>query len=71
MSDALKVMGFVIIATGLYFGVYDGLIEPNLPGHHFDSGDKMELILGGSLVYLGLIGFVLSEVSEKIKTQTK
>jgi hypothetical protein len=52
----------LVVLVGLYFAVYEGMIEPILPGHHFGSGDAMEL--GGGLlgVIAGLGSVALGEI---------
>lgn len=65
-SVALSIFSFIIIAIGLYVGVYDGLIEPMQPGHTFAQGDKMQLAAGFALLFLGCLGLVVSQIASKV-----
>jgi len=43
----LSLIGWAMAAIGFcYYVVYEAIIEPNLPDHHFGLGDFFEL-LGG------------------------
>lgn len=65
-SLVLEVIGGIVILAGLYYFVYEGLIEPFQQGHRFTSGDKLDLIIGGALILIGLIGFVVGETSKVV-----
>lgn len=65
----LRIFSFIIIAVGLYYGGYGGLIEPNLPGHSYGTENKIQLALGLSVIFLGLIGLVLSQVADIVLKQ--
>lgn len=66
MQIVLLIFGVIVMLAGAYFGIFEGIIEPNQKGHSFGSGDKIELVLGFALIYLGLIGIVLSSVFDKV-----
>lgn len=66
LSDIIIVLGLIIVAVGLYYFGYEGIIEPNEKGHHFGRGDMLQLIAGAVGVYLGLIGVLLGLLTYKV-----
>lgn len=62
----LRIFSFIIIAVGLYYGGYEGLIEPMQPGHSFSEGDKIQLAIGFALTFLGLLGLVVSQIADSV-----
>jgi len=63
VSVILKIVGWAIILPGLYFAVYEGIIEPHQPGHNFGSGDMIEIAAGSLLVLFGLGAATLGEIA--------
>lgn len=66
LAGILITLGAIIAVAGFCFSGYEGIIEPNQPGHSFGTGDKLELVIGAVVMYLGLIGVVLGVLSIKI-----
>jgi hypothetical protein len=52
----------MLFAVGSYFLVYEGLIEPNLPGHRFTHNDLIQLASGGGAVFFGLLKISFGEL---------
>ncbi|MCO5230671.1 MAG: hypothetical protein M9958_05905 [Chitinophagales bacterium] len=51
------------ILIGLYFFLYEGIVEPLfLPGHHFSNDDSFQLILGFILITISLFVQTFCEV---------
>ena len=62
----LRVLGVVVLAAGTYLGIYQGIIEPLRPGHHFLRGDLLQLAAGLVLILLGLMSVVLGEAVTRL-----
>ncbi|MBW2569929.1 MAG: hypothetical protein JRE47_11340 [Deltaproteobacteria bacterium] len=62
LSILLRIGGWLLVIVGLYFAVYEGIIEPNQPGHRFDSGDQMQLITGFIQVISGICVVAFGEI---------
>ena len=43
ISGLLRFFGWIIAFGGGYLAVYEGIIEPSQPGHHFGGGDMMQI----------------------------
>ncbi len=61
IASILKTVGWLLIAAGIYYGIWQGIIEPMLPKHSFMPGDMAELIGGVSAIVSGLILLFFSE----------
>ena len=46
----------MVALFGLYYGGYEGVIEPRLPGHgdFYSSGHTTQIVVGAFLILLGL-----------------
>ncbi len=55
VSLMLALVGLPLIFTGIYFGLYEGVIEPNLQNHHFKPEDLIQLAGGMLALCFGLI----------------
>ena len=64
ISLALLCVGWPLILAGCYFGIWEGLFEPNLPNHRFTDKDSFELAGG---VFALAFGLVLVAIAECIK----
>ena len=62
ISIVLKIVGWIVVIPGVYFALYQGIIEPNQPGHHFATGDFIELGMGCLLTLFGLAAAALGEI---------
>ncbi|MFA6244797.1 MAG: hypothetical protein WC655_27885 [Candidatus Hydrogenedentales bacterium] len=59
VSVVLRALGLLTTLVGLYYVLYEGIIEPNLPNHVFAPSDATEMAGGfvGLLAGLALIAF--------------
>jgi len=57
ISAILRIAGFLLLLPALYYFVYGGIIEPNLPGHGFGQEDLFQLLGGllGCIIGLGVV----------------
>ena len=62
ISICLKALGWFAVIYGLYFFVYEGLIEPHLEGHSFSPQDRLQIIQGLSIFVSGLITAAVGEI---------
>ena len=62
ISFILRIVGWIIALGGGYFIVYEGIIEPNQPGHTFGNADKIEIVTGFALILFGLFCAAFSEI---------
>lgn len=62
LSKVLKILGWLLIIPGLYFAVYQGIIEPNQVGHRFGNRDAIELGTGCLMVLFGLFAASFGEI---------
>jgi len=62
LSGMMKFLGFILLVTGIYFGLYQGIIEPLLPKHGFSGGDAMELGGGLAALFFGVVSMLISEL---------
>lgn len=62
VSLVLRFVGVLILLVGLYLAVYEGIIEPLMPGHHYSSGDAMELGGGLLLTVISLVAVAFGEI---------
>lgn len=62
VSVVLRYAGVLILLVGLYLAVYQGIIEPLMPGHRFASDDFMELGGGLLLTIIGLVAVAFGEI---------
>ncbi|MCB1245052.1 MAG: hypothetical protein KDN04_20205 [Verrucomicrobiae bacterium] len=62
ISGLLRVFGFLLLLVSLYYSIWEGFVEPNLPGHNFTQIDLIQLLGGlfGSL--FGLVAIASGEV---------
>jgi uncharacterized membrane protein len=65
----LSFLSFVLIGTGwlllllaFYFLIYEGLIEPNQPGHRFTNNDLMQAVGGGIALVFGIFSVATGEL---------
>ena len=68
-STILKILSMLIVLVGLYFGVYEGILEPMQPGHSFSTQDKIELVAGFCVIFLGMLGFVVSQIADLVSSK--
>jgi len=64
VSLLLLIVGWPLVLAGSYFGIWEGVIEPNLPNHRFANEDIFQL--GGGMLAL-VFGLVLVAIGEVIK----
>jgi hypothetical protein len=62
ISKVLWAIGWLIALAGVVYGFYNGVYEPNLPGHAFMQGDAWELMEGMIVLGLGLFVVAISEI---------
>lgn len=63
VSLVMRFVGWTLVLVGSYFGVWEGMIEPNLPNHRFTIPGDLEQLLGGVLaLWFGLVAVVMGEV---------
>ena len=57
VSVVYRIFGFLLLIASLYYFLYEGIVEPRLPNHHFGETDLVELLGGllGCIVSLGLV----------------
>lgn len=67
----LRILSFIIIAVGVSYGGYEGVIEPMQPGHSFGYWDKIELVIGLAVTFLGLLSNVFSQVADTVLSKNK
>ncbi|MBM3163520.1 MAG: hypothetical protein FJZ79_09480 [Chlorobi bacterium] len=61
LSVLIRLFGVLLLLFGIYYGIYEGIIEPNLPHHHFAQGDAMELGGGMLVFFFGIISLIVGE----------
>ena len=59
ISGFLYLFGALLFFTACYYGLYEGIIEPNKAHHKFSDEDKYQLIAGGVALVFS-IGFIWS-----------
>lgn len=62
LSVVLRLVGGLVLLIGIYYAVYEGMIEPNKPGHSFSSEDAMQLGSGLIAVIIGLAAVAFGEI---------
>ena len=62
ISTMLTFFGWLVVVAGFLYAIYEGMIEPNRPGHSFNNGDFLDLALGSFLFLLGLFSAALGEI---------
>lgn len=62
ISLILRGAGIIICLGGLFFAVYQGIIEPNQQGHSFTNNDRTQLVVGSIGVLIGLLTAAFGEV---------
>ena len=57
VSVVYRIFGFLLLIASLYYFLYEGIVEPRLPNHHFGETDLVELLGGllGCIISLGLV----------------
>jgi hypothetical protein len=63
LTVLVRVAGVVGLFAGLGFSVYQGVLEPMLPHHHFAASDGLEAVAGGVLALFGLLGVLAGEAA--------
>jgi hypothetical protein len=61
VSIFINIFGWLVFAFALLYATYEGIIEPNMKGHHFGGGDLIQIISGIASAFTGLIIVALSE----------
>lgn len=61
LSAVARIAGFLGMLVGPLYGVYQGVIEPALPGHHFAESDGLQLVVGLLCGLVGIIALVIGE----------
>ena len=61
VSILIRIIGWLSVLAGLYYCVYQGIIEPNQEGHTFGSQDQIELLSGLVGAFGGLITVAIGE----------
>ena len=72
----MRLFRFALEAVAFWLVVFEGIIEPNLPDHHFAEIDALQII-AGALVFQASVSLakfealramveVLGEISEKL-----
>lgn len=60
----LKIFGYLLLVIGfVYLFLYEGVIEPSLPNHHFASTDMFQLQLGIGVTFVSLIVIAFCELT--------
>lgn len=62
VSSMLKIFGCVLIVVGLYYGLWEGIIEPNQPQHRFEMDDLVQLFGGALSLWCGIVAVAFGEV---------
>jgi len=75
ISAIFRLLGWLAVLIGLgYFIGYEGIYEPNLPGHRFDPQDAFQIMVGAGVFLGGLIFVAMGEgilVSLAIERHTR
>ena len=55
VSFLLRGIGVLALLAAAYLIVYEGLIEPNRPGHMFAPDDLVQIFIGSGFLVAGLL----------------
>jgi formate-dependent nitrite reductase membrane component NrfD len=61
LSVFMSLLGLFLIAIGIYFSIYEGLVEPRVAGHPFRERDLIELSAGLLALFFGTVALIVSE----------
>jgi formate-dependent nitrite reductase membrane component NrfD len=61
LSVLIRLFGVLLVLVGIYYGIYEGIIEPNLPNHFFSQQDAMQLGGGMLALFFGIISLIVGE----------
>ena len=61
VSILLRVLGALSVLGGIYLVLFEGAVEPNLPGHAFGQGDVQQIIRGLIGIGSGLLTIASGE----------
>ncbi|RPH28273.1 MAG: hypothetical protein EHM93_18880 [Bacteroidales bacterium] len=62
ISAVLKVLCYIALIVGLYYFIYEGIIEPILPNHSFGPSDILQLQIGGVIIFFSLLTIAFCEL---------
>jgi len=62
VSILIRILGWLGVVAGLYYLIYEGMIEPNLEGHKFGDGDILQIIQGFTSIIGGLVTVAIGEI---------
>jgi hypothetical protein len=62
ISIIFRIFGWITVLVGIYYFIYQGIIEPNLEGHSFGPQDTVELYSGICAILGGLLSVAFGEV---------
>ncbi|MBU1168318.1 MAG: hypothetical protein KKD44_02015 [Proteobacteria bacterium] len=61
ISIIFRIFGWITVFVGLYYFIYQGVIEPNLEGHSFSPQDTIEIFSGIGSIFGGLLSVAFGE----------